>query len=141
VSVVFVVLGPLVVVLAVCRPIFTFWRIQAKSVTVPVIISSFVHLVPCLPNVLCRSGFRKKVKSDVTAKMGVPRGSVTIVAEGYYSVGKLAQSALRRGASSWGVGRPEEGRCRVQGEGLRGVEEGAAHSEAQGRRRQLMVRV
>jgi len=45
VSVIFVVLGPLVVVLATRGSVFTFWRIQAKSVAVPVIM--FVVRAPC----------------------------------------------------------------------------------------------
>jgi len=31
-----------------------------------------MHLVLCLPNVLCHLGFRKEVKSGVTTKVGVP---------------------------------------------------------------------
>ena len=31
-----------------------------------------MHLVPCLPDILSHPGFRKKVKSDVTAKIEVP---------------------------------------------------------------------
>jgi len=49
-SVVLVVLGPLVVVLAVGGPVFVLWHNQAKSVTVLVIILLFVF---CLCT-LCR---------------------------------------------------------------------------------------
>ena len=48
-----------------------------------------MHLVPYLPNVLCRLGFRKEVKSDVTAKVGVPLERATTFAVIGYSVGML----------------------------------------------------
>src|SRR5712671_5968103 len=86
VSVVFVVLGPLVVVLAACGPIFTFWRIQAKSVTVPVIISSFIfcsctlcHVFPTYSVIRDFFFLKWKVKSGVTAGIRVSRGRATIV--------------------------------------------------------------
>jgi len=47
----------------------------------------FVHLVSCLPNVLCRSGFRKEVKSDVTAKERAPWKHATVVARSRYGTG------------------------------------------------------
>ena len=37
-----------------------------------VFVFCFMHLVPCLPNILSRPGFRKEVKSDVTAKLEAP---------------------------------------------------------------------
>src|SRR5712672_2552247 len=75
-----VVLGPLVVVLVIDGPLLVLWRNHAKSAIVPVVMLPFcvvtwlfwyasftvrvrillVHLVPCLPDVLSRPGFRKK---------------------------------------------------------------------------------
>ena len=77
---VFVVLGPLVIVLAIGGLLLVLWRSHAMSAVVPVVISllcvvawSFgvclspfcirfllVHLVPCFPDVLSHLGFRKK---------------------------------------------------------------------------------
>src|SRR5712672_3443588 len=77
---VIVVLGPLVVVLAIVWPLFVLWRSHARSKVVPFVICGsdwfdrfgvhlppscvrvpLVHLVPCLPDVLSRPGFRKKL--------------------------------------------------------------------------------
>ena len=82
-----VVLGPLVIVLAIVRPVFVLWRSHARSEVVLFIILwgwlvgrfgvclppscvcvPLVHLVPCLPDVLSRPGFRKKL-----SLMSLPR--------------------------------------------------------------------
>jgi len=71
-----VVLGPLVIVLAIVRPVFVLWRSHARSEVVLFVICGsgwligfgvclppscirvpFMHLVQCLPNVLSHLGF------------------------------------------------------------------------------------
>ena len=49
-------------------------RLPPSCVRVPL-----VHLVPCLPDVLSRSGYKKEVKSDVTAKVEVPQQRAGLV--------------------------------------------------------------
>ena len=75
-----VVLGPLVIVLAVVGPVFVLWHSHARSEVVPFVICGsgwlisfgvrlppscvcvpLMHLVLCLPDVLSRPGFRKKL--------------------------------------------------------------------------------
>src|SRR5712671_2231367 len=102
VSVVFVVLGPLVVVLAACGPVFMFWRIQAKSVTVPVIISLFVFR-SCT---LCRIFPTCSVVRDLEKRSQVwchcqdksLAGACDGCRRSCYDAGMLARSALWRGA-------------------------------------------
>ena len=85
----------------------------------------------CLPNVLCRLGVRKEVKSDVTVDIKVPRGICsTDLQWSRCSVGASARLSLRVGLrprTSTGSERDGMGLGGSLGERRRG----AAHSEAQ----------
>jgi len=121
-----VVLSPLVVVLAICRSVFTFWRIQAKSVAVPAV--TFIVRAPCVVSSQRALSFgilEKEVKSDVTAT-------------GKYPAEACSDRYERERGRECGVGVVDsdgDSRRRFvvmgQRERERASERGVAHSEAQ----------